>query len=204
MYSRWELWCLASLFKDQLNGHHQRCARFNGQIYCRIQLPSVRYRTSRSGGTQTPAWETILCRVLHKRYHPADAHSEGEEETHSLGSVFLLVRSHIFPDARKLNFVRDGADGSSTLLVEVYQNHRFKKQAELVGTLNSTIEVITGKSNDGGMNKLCRGCSVDPVSTTSIRRTSSQGYLRWIRSCRFYNQVWVYCPTIRGYECKRT
>ena len=80
------------------------------------------------------------------------------------------------PYARKLNVTRSGVD-ASTLLIKVYQKHRFK-QDERVGALTYTIEEVTAKLNGGGMNNLCRACSTDAISLTSIRRTSSQGYLR--------------------------
>ena len=70
----------------------------------------------------------------------------------------------IFPPyAGKLNFTRDGVD-TSTLLLKVYQCHRFKKQDELVGTLTYTIEEISGRLNDGGTDNLCRACSTDAIS----------------------------------------
>ena len=81
-------------------------------------------------------------------------------------SLFWLVPISS-PYVVKLNFTRGGAD-ISTLLVKVYQNHRFKKEDELVGTLSCTIEEITGKLNDAGMSNLCRACSIDAICPTSI------------------------------------
>ena len=99
---------------------------------------------------------------------------------YSLGSGFILVRTHFSPISGKLNVVRDEVD-TSTLLVKVYQKHCFKKRVELVGVLPHTIGEITRKLNDGGMNNLCaKGMFLLMRSVISIRRTSSQGYLRWI------------------------
>ena len=78
--------------------------------------------------------------------------------------LFVLVLFHY---ARKLNNVRDGVD-TSTLLIKVYQNHRPKKQDELVGALAYTIDEISAQLNDGDTNNLWKARSADAICTTSI------------------------------------
>ena len=143
--------------------------RFNPQVSrCMRVAFFLRYRTVRLGGAQNSAFQTILCPVFHRRHNASDAHCRREEEIHSLGSGFILVRTHLFPPyARKLSFPRDWVD-TSTLLVKVYQKLCFKKQDELVGTLTYTIEEITTKLNNGGTNNLCKACSTDTISAISI------------------------------------
>ena len=87
---------IPTVFKDQLDGHHQRYTSTLNFLFYARQLV-FRYRTLRSAGAQEPAFEAILCPVLHRRHHASDAHSRREEETHSLESGFILVHTHPLP-----------------------------------------------------------------------------------------------------------
>ena len=68
--------------------------------------------------------------------------------------------------ARELNFVSD-ADDRSVLLVNVYQEHRFKKDV-LVGRLTDTIGGVLDKLKDGGTKILCITCSTDASSAIKV------------------------------------
>lgn len=70
-----------------------------------------------------------------------------------LGMKYFTCGSCVFLEARKLNLVSDGSDGS-VLLAKVYRKQHLG-QDKFVGSLADTIGRILGRLNDDGMNLLC-------------------------------------------------
>ena len=75
------------------------------------------------------------------------------------------MRTHSFPYDRELSIFSDANDRS--VLVNVYQKHRFKKDA-LVGTLTDTIGGVLGKLKDGGKRIFCITWPTDTNSPIKV------------------------------------